>query len=74
MLSPTRSSAQSILKAVVTTASTVIQESASTSVEQKEDSSDVDDNEPARKKLKDDTETEVRNEERCYDASLRSFL
>ncbi len=63
MLSPTRSSAQSILKAVVTTASTVIQESASTSVEQKEDSSDVDDNEPARKKLKDDTETEVRNEE-----------
>ena len=60
MLSPTRSSAQTILKAVVTTASTIIQESASTSVEEKEESNDTDDtNEPVKKKFKDDTETEV---------------
>jgi hypothetical protein len=63
MLSPTRSSAQTILKAVVTTASTVFQESASTSVEQKEESNDTDDNEPSKKKFKDDTETEVNIEE-----------
>jgi hypothetical protein len=59
MLSPTRSSAQTVLKAVVTTASTILQESASTSVEQKEESNDADDNEPVKKKFKDDTETDV---------------
>ncbi|UJR30942.1 hypothetical protein I4U23_018454 [Adineta vaga] len=59
MLSPTRSSAQAILKTVVTTASTILQESASTSVEQKEDSNDADDNEPLKKKFKDDSDIEV---------------
>jgi hypothetical protein len=57
MLSPTRSSAQAILKAVVTTASAVLQES--TSFEQKEESNDSEDNEPVKKKFKDDAETEV---------------
>ena len=60
MLSPSRSSAQAILKTVVTTASTVIQENASTSVEHKEESNDADDSEPLKKKFKDDSETEVR--------------
>jgi hypothetical protein len=41
MLSPTRSSTQTILKAVVTTASTMLQESASASVEQKEESNEA---------------------------------
>ncbi len=59
MLSPTRSSAQAILKAVVTTTSAVLQESTSTSVEQKEESNDTDDNEPEKKKFKNDNETEV---------------
>ncbi|CAF1009472.1 unnamed protein product [Rotaria sordida] len=59
MLSPTRSSAQTILKAVVTTASTVIQESTRTITEQKEESIDADDSEPSKKKFKDDTEVEV---------------
>jgi len=59
MLSPTRSSAQTILKAVVTTASTILQESTSTSVEQKEESNDTDDNEPEKKKFKNDNETDV---------------
>jgi len=59
MLSPTRSSTQTILKAVVTTASTMLQESASASVEQKEESNDADDTEPVKKKFKDDNETEV---------------
>ncbi|CAF3672314.1 unnamed protein product [Rotaria sordida] len=59
MLSPTRSSAQTILKAVVTTASTVIQESTRTITEQKEESNDADDSEPSKKKFKDDTEVEV---------------
>ena len=63
MLSPTRSAAQAVLKAVVTTASTVAQEStgasASASIEEKEESNDVDDEEPAKKKFKDDSETEV---------------
>ncbi|CAF2630729.1 unnamed protein product [Rotaria sp. Silwood2] len=59
MLSPSRSPAQTILKAVVTTASTVIQESTSVIVEQKEESNDADDNEPLKKKFKDDTDVEV---------------
>jgi len=59
MLSPTRSSTQTIIKAVVTTASTMLQESASASVEQKEESNDADDTEPVKKKFKDDNETEV---------------
>ncbi|CAF0949455.1 unnamed protein product [Adineta steineri] len=59
MLSPTRTSAQAILKAVVTTTSTILQESTSTSAEQKEESNDADDNEPSKKKFKDDTTTEV---------------
>ncbi|CAF1494441.1 unnamed protein product [Adineta ricciae] len=59
MLSPSRSSAQAILKTVVTTASTIIQENASTSVEHKEESNDTDDSEPLKKKFKDDSETEV---------------
>jgi hypothetical protein len=65
MLSPTRSSTQTILKAVVTTASAMLQESPSTSVEQKEESNDGDDTEPVKKKFKDDTETEV-NIEICF--------
>ena len=63
MLSPSRSSAQAVLKAVVTTASTIAQEStgasASASIEEKDESNDVDDDEPAKKKFKDDSETEV---------------
>ncbi|CAF5119440.1 unnamed protein product [Rotaria sp. Silwood1] len=59
MLSPSRSPTHTILKAVVATASTVIQESTSTIVEQKEESNDADDNEPLKKKFKDDTEVEV---------------
>lgn len=59
MLSPTRSSAQTILKSVVATASTVLQESASTSAEHKEESNELDESEPLKKKFKDDTETEV---------------
>ena len=43
----------------MTTASTILQENASTSVEEKEESNDADDNEPVKKKFKDDTETEV---------------
>jgi hypothetical protein len=62
MLSPTRSSAQTVLKAVVTTASAILQENASTSGEQKEESNDADDNEPVKKKFKDDSETEVNTE------------
>ena len=62
MLSPTRSASQTVLKAVVTTATAVFQESASTSVEQKEESNDGDDNEPLKKKFKDDSETDVRIE------------
>jgi hypothetical protein len=65
MLSPTRSSTQTILKAVVTTASTMLQESASASVEQKEESNDADDTEPVKKKFKDDNEAEV-NIEICF--------
>lgn len=59
MLSPSRSPTQSLLKAVVTTATSVLQESTSASVEQKEDSNDNDDIEPSKKKFKDDKETEV---------------
>jgi hypothetical protein len=71
MLSPTRSAAQTVLKAVVTTATTVLQES--TSVEQKEESNDADDTEPLKKKFKDDTEVEVRIE-RKFCESFFSFF
>ncbi|CAM4903023.1 unnamed protein product [Rotaria socialis] len=59
MLSPTRSSAEAILKTVVTTVSTILQESTSAIAERKEESNDADDSEPSKKKFKDDTEVET---------------
>ena len=59
MLSPTRSSTQTIIKAVVTTTSGVLQEGASTSVEHQEAPHEIDDVEPLQKKFKADNEIEV---------------
>ena len=63
MLSPTRSTSQALLKNVVTTVASALQDSASasTSIEHKEESNDADDQEPSKKKFKDDTESEVRS-------------
>ena len=60
MLSPTRSSAQALLKNIVTTVAANLQDSASTSIEHHEESNDADDQEPSKKKFKDDPESEVR--------------
>lgn len=59
MLSPTRSAAQAVLKNIVATTAAALQETASTTMEQKEDSNDADNDEPMKKKFKDNTETEV---------------
>lgn len=62
MLSPTRSSSQALLKNVVTTVAGALRDSASasTSIEHEEESNDADDQEPSKKKFKDDAESEVR--------------
>lgn len=59
MLSPTRLATQAVLKNIVATTAAALQETTSTTMEQKEDSNDADNDEPMKKKFKDDTETEV---------------
>ena len=49
-----------MLKTVVNTAASILQQQASTSTEEKEEAADADNEEPAKKKFKDDAETEVR--------------
>ena len=49
-----------MLKTVVNTAASILQQHASTSTEEKEEATDANNEEPAKKKFKDDPETEVR--------------
>lgn len=61
MLSPTRAAAEAVLKNIVATTAAALHENASATMEPKEDSNDGEDDEPAKKKFKDDTQTEVKH-------------
>ena len=73
MLRSGRTSTQTILKAAVTTSSTVFEESVSNSVEQIEMSNESDSSEPLAKKFKNDNQEQV-NMEMFVNYSFKPIL